>query len=308
MSSRLGSLVSLLAAHNSFDQASRMLQELLGIRVDDNTIAETAEQVGHVVLARQEAAVAESRQRRRPPEAQVQPKRLYVSADGALAPTLEGWREVKCGAVYWDDPVEGRQIRYLGRLQHSASFGEHLWYLACQWGLRQAAQVVVLGDGSPWIWNQARVHFSRARQILDWYHASEHIWSSANELYGEGKPAAAAWAKRMLKVLYEYGGRALLKRLLRSQRSRKRLSKALLELVGYVGANVERMEYPAYRAEGLDIGSGPVESACKRLVGGRLKGPGMRWTPAGAEAILALRVCWFNGQWRELWKSKPLAA
>ena len=87
MSSRLGSLVSLLAAHNSFAQASPMLQELPGIRVDDNTIAETAEQVGRVVLARQEAALAESRQRRRPPEAQVRPQRLYVSADGRDEPT-----------------------------------------------------------------------------------------------------------------------------------------------------------------------------------------------------------------------------
>jgi len=137
------------------------------------------------------------------------------------------------------------QGRYVGRLAGCQSFGEQLRYLACQWGLPQAAQVVV-GDGSPWIWNQAGLHSSRGRQILDWYHASEHIWSSANELYGEGKPAAAAWAKRILKVLYAHGG--------------------------------------------------------------RLKGLGMRRTPAGAEAILALRVCRFNGQWRELWKSKPLAA
>ena len=308
LSNRLASLVSLLAAHNSFDQASRMVQELLGIRVDDNTIAQTAEQVGGVVLARQEAAVAASRAQRQPPQAQVRPQRLYVSADGALAATLEGWREVKCGAVYWDDPVEGRQSRYVGRLEGCESFGEQLWYLACECGLRQASEVVVVGDGSAWIWRQAKLHFGRARQILDWYHASEHIWSFANECYGEGKSAAAAWANRMLKVLYEHGGRALLKRLVRSQRSRKRFSKALLGLIGYVGSNVERMDYPAYRAEALDIGSGPVESACKRLVGGRLKGPGMRWTCPGAEAILALRIAWFNRQWAELWESKPLAA
>lgn len=308
MSNRLASLVSLLGCHSSFDQARQMVTELLGIRVDDNSIAQSAEQVGQVLLARQDAAVTESRRRRQPPAAQVRPDRLYISADGALAPTRDGWREIKCGAVYWDDAVEGRQSRYLGRLAGGAWFGEHLWYLSCQCGLREAAEVVVLGDGSPWIWHQARLHFSRARQILDWYHASEHVWSCANELYGEGKPAAAGWANRMLEVLYDHGGRALLKRLMRSQRCRKRCNKALLELIGYVGSNIERMDYPGYRAQRLDIGSGPVESACKRLVGGRLKGPGMRWTPAGAEAILALRVCWFNGQWQSLWRSKPLAA
>jgi len=308
LSNRVASLVSLLASQSSFDQARQMVAELLGIRVDDNTICQTSEQVGQVVLQRQDAAVAQARQQRQPPPAQVRPDRLYVSADGALAPTLEGWREIKCGAVYWDDPVEGRQSRYVGRLMDSEGFGQSLWYLACECGLRQASEVVVLGDGSAWIWRQAQMHFSRARQILDWYHASEHVWACAHELYGEGKPAAARWADRMLKVLYEHGGRALLKRLMRSQRRRKRMNNALMDLIGYVGANAERMDYPTYRAEGLDIGSGPVESACKRLVAGRLKGPGMRWTPAGAEAILALRIIWFNGLWRQLWESRPCAA
>ena len=68
------------------------------------------------------------------------------------------------------------------------------------------------------------------------------------------------------------------------------------------------MDYPTYRADGLSIGSGPIESACKRLVGGRLKGPGMRWNAPGADAILALRITWLNGDWHDLWKSKPLAA
>lgn len=51
-----------------------------------------------------------------------------------------------------------------------------------------------------------------------------------------------------------------------------------------------------------------MKSACKRLVGERLKGPGMRWTVGGADAILALRIAWLNGQWEQFWQSKPLAA
>lgn len=285
-----------------------MVKELLDIVVDDNTIAATAERVGAEVLRRNDAAVAQAQQERQPPAAKVRPARLYISADGTTAPTLEGWREVKCGVLYWDDPVEGRQLRYTSRMEGCESFGYRLWYLACECGLREATEVVVVGDGAPWIWNQVRVHFSRARQILDWYHASEHIWSCANGLYGEGTKAADSWANQMLKVLYDAGGTALLKRLRRSQRSRGQPAEPLLELIGYVESNAERMDYPSYRSEGLDIGSGPVESACKRLVGGRLKGPGMRWTVLGADAVLALRTVWFNGQWRELWESKPLAA
>jgi hypothetical protein len=308
LSNRLASAVSLLAAQSSFEEAGRTLRELVGVVLDDNTIAETAERVGEVILARNDAAVEEALEQRQPPEAQVKPERLYISTDGATALTLEGWREVKCGAVYWDDPVEGHQSHYAGRMEDCESFGRRLWHLACECGLRQAAEVVVIGDGAPWIWNQAKLRFSRARQILDFYHASEHVWSCANALYGEGTAGARRWADKMLTVLHEHGGRALLKRLRKSCHSRKDPPEALLELTGYICPNVERMDYPAYRAEGLSIGSGPVESACKRLVGGRLKGPGMRWSVRGADAILALRITWLNGQWQNLWQSKPLAA
>ena len=68
------------------------------------------------------------------------------------------------------------------------------------------------------------------------------------------------------------------------------------------------MDYPTYRSRGYDVGSGPVEAACKRLVGGRLKQAGMRWTVAGADAVLALRTLWYNGEWDAFWQSKPLAA
>jgi len=308
LSNRLAAAASLLAAHSSFSEAGRMLQELTGVAVDDNTIAQTAERAGSVVAAGDDAAVRRALERRRPPAAQARPRRLYISADGTTAPTREGWREVKCGAVYWEDPVRGHQARYTGRIEDCETFGQRLWYLACQCGLRQAQEVVVIGDGAPWIWNQAGLRFSRARQILDWYHATQHVWSCANDVHGEGTKQAAAWAKRMLGILHDEGGRALLKRLRRSCQRRGGPAQAVLNLINYVTTNVDRMDYPHYREQGLSIGSGPVESACKRLVCARLKGPGMRWLVPGAEAILALRIAWFNGQWQDLWQSKPLAA
>ena len=308
LSNRLGSLASLLAAQSSFAEASRTLQEILGVRVDDNTLAEASERAGAAVLAWNDAAIERALADRQPPPAEIRPERLYISMDGTTAPTWEGWREVKCGAVYWDDPIDGHQSRYTGRIETCEPFGQRLWHLACRHGLRQATELVVIGDGAPWIWNQAQRHFSRARQILDWYHASEHVWACANGLYGEGTKKAEDWADEMLSTLYEHGGRALLKRLRRSRSSRGIPPKPLTELIDYIVPHVSRMDYPSYRADGLSIGSGPIESACKRLVGGRLKGPGMRWNAPGADAILALRITWLNGQWHDLWKSKPLAA
>ena len=308
LSNRLARAVSLLASQSSFEEASRSLLELTGIRVDDNTLSAAAQRAGSFALDRENRRVRQAVEQRMPPPSTVRPKRLYLSADGTTAPTLEGWREVKCGAVYWDDPVEGRSLHYTCGIEGCDDFGKRLWYLACEQGLRQAEEVVFLGDGAAWIWRQVSLRFSRAVQILDWYHASEHVWDCANTLYAEGSDCASRWANRMLKVLYEHGGQALIKRLRQSLRQRRRDCAGLSELIGYVASNVGRMDYPSYLRRGLDIGSGPVESACKRLVGGRLKGPGMRWTRPGAEAVLALRTAWFNNQWEQLWQSKPLAA
>jgi len=310
LSNRLAASVSLLAAHNSFADAGRMLQELVGVKVDDNTVALVAESAGAAVMAANDASVEEALEHRRPASSQVQPvpQRLYVSTDGANAPIIGGWREVRCGVVYWKDARGDLQARYIGRIEDHKAFGRRLWHLACECGLREAPEVVMIGDGAPWIWKQAQLRFGRAVQILDWYHASEHVWKCAHAMHGEGTTTAKHWADRMLGVLYKKGGKTLLDRLTRSSRGRGKVPESLLELIGYVESNAERMDYPSYRKAGLSIGSGPVESACKRLVGGRLKGPGMHWTVAGADSILALRTTWYNGQWQSLWQSKPLAA
>ncbi len=308
LSEAVASAVSLLGVHDSFEEASRAYETLMGVRVDDNVIASTAERAGQTVAAREDHQRSACREDRRPPEAEVTPGRLYVSMDGTTAPTLDGWREVKCGAVYWDDPVEGHQACYGGRIEGCESSGQRLWHLACRHGLRQAQEVIVIGDGAEWVWNQTRLHFGRATEILDWYHASEHVWGCANDLHGQGSKKAKRWAARMLKTMRYQGGKELLKRLRRSRQSRKTGHDALDALIGYVCTHQNRMDYPACRRRGLDIGSGPIEATCKRLVNRRFKGAGMHWRPENVNAILALRAAWLNHQWEPLWQTHPLAA
>lgn len=307
LSARLSATVSLVATHTGFAQAGRLVEELIGIRVDDNTLARTAEQAGGVAMAREQEAVERFQASRAFPEARVRPSRLYVSWDGTTAPMRDGWREAKCAAIYWADAAAGRQQRYVSGFQSSERFGWQVWCEACRCGLREAEEVVVLADGAEWIWKQVQTYMPRAVQILDWYHASEHVWACAHKLYGEGSESASAWADRMLGVLWEQGGRALLDRLRGSPVGAER-TESLAELTRYVTNNVSRMDYPAYRRRGLDVGSGPVEAACKVLVGARLKQAGMRWTLPGAAAILSLRTLWCNDDWRAFWESKPLAA
>lgn len=321
LSNRLASAVSLLAVDISFQKACEKIERLLGVRVDDNTAWAGFEQAGAVALSSQQQAIERFQRSGQLPErapGEGGPQRLYLSSDGGMAPIRPSpeqgsgesinWREVKCAAAWWQDGDGPPQQRYTARIEPAESFGWKWWLLAAECGVRRAEQVVVLGDGAAWIWNLAERFFSRAVQILDWYHAAEHLFECGQQLHGQATAAARRWSEQMEAILWEGGGTALLQRLSRQQRRRRQPSEALDELIGYVESNQSRMAYPSYRAQGLQIGSGPVESTCKQLVTARLKQSGMRWTVDGAEQTLALRCCWLNGQWDQFWQSKPLAA
>lgn len=316
LSNGLAAAVSLLAVDISFENACRKIEKLLGVKADDNAAVKVVEQAGAVLLARQQEAIEQFQREGQVAEPSRSPKRLYVGSDGAMAPirpsSSEGedsidWREVKCAAAWWEDERHGHQQRYAGRIEAAETFGWTWWLLAIQCGLRGASEVVVLGDGAVWIWNLAARFFRGAIQILDWYHAMEHVWACGAGLYGQGTAQSERWVKRMETIMWEAGGAALLKRLRQFQR-RREPCEALADLIGYIEPNVTRMDYPRHRAAGRKVGSGPIESACKQLVTARLKQAGMRWTVDGAEQTLALRCCWLNGDWDAFWKSKPLAA
>jgi len=178
-----------------------------------------------------------------------------------------------------------------------------------------AKKRAVIGDGGNWIEPLGQMHFPGWLQILDFLHLLVHLFAAARLAYAGNAKAAWKLYERMLRDAWS-GKVETVMEALRSQVSRLRAHASggggaahVVELaLAYVERNRERMDYPRYREEGLSIGSGPVESACKRLVCGRLKGPGMRWHVAGADAILALRIAWFDDEWQDLWQSKPLAA
>lgn len=320
LSNGLAAAVGLLAVDISFEKACEKIEKLLGVKADDNAAVKAVEQAGSVRIARQQEAIAQFQRDGQVREPSRSPKRLYLSSDGAMAPirpsSSEGegsidWREVKCAAAWWqegpqDKPI--RQQRCTARIERAETFGWTWWLLAIQCGLRGALEVVVLGDGAVWIWHLAERFFAGAIQILDWYHAMEHLWACGAALYGQGTARSTRWVKQMETIMWEAGGEALLKPLRQFQRRRREDCEGLEELIGYVESNVTRMDYPAYRAAGLQVGSGPIESTCKQLVTARLKQAGMRWTVSGAEQTLALRCCWLNDQWDEFWQSKPLAA
>jgi len=174
--------------------------------------------------------------------------------------------------------------------------------------LPESITKILLMDGARGLWNYAENTklFADFRRLLDFYHASEHLSALAEELFGQSSPKADNWYEAWRhKLKYEQGAVDGLLRSSARYRKMGKLSKARREQIEkeetYFKRNREKMNYHEYIAEGLPIGSGPVEAACKTIVKARLCQSGMRWSKAGGQNVLNLRVLHKSGQWDTAW-------
>lgn len=299
----------LLGALDPFALDSKLLYELTGQRLSARTIERLTHQVGQVAVD-EESASAERMERWDAPEAEATPERLYVAVDGVMVREMDGFHEAKTAICYWEDAAGKHHTRYAVRFETASMFAAFVWSLACRCGARTAKEVVLLGDGARWIWDHIAPLLEGATCIVDWYHAMEHVWECGRKLYGDGTEETTAWVKAIESLLWDGKVREILTRL-KTERAQARSPtrrKALNELITYLGNQDDRLAYDKFRAEGLDIGSGPVEAACKHVVGTRMKRSGMRWSRRGSQATLSLRVAWLNAEWDRLWAKRPLAA
>lgn len=281
-----------LGAQRPFDEGRELLGELTGLWISARTHRLVSEGVGGALASRETS--------HHPRNSPIQT--LYLLADGAMAPTREGWREVKIGVAFAggsgpDGKPRRQETNYFADVLDAEAFGWRWYRMAEAAGSRRARRLVVLGDGAVWIWNLAEMHFPGAVQIVDWYHAAERLWLVAHTLWGEGSPPAKRWAglaKKHLAAGHVERVIALLRRLSPKTAEAKKIVR---EAIGYFQNNADRMRYRRFRRQGLFIGSGVVEAGCKHVVGQRLKGSGMRWSLEGLRAILALRLAVLYGPW-----------
>jgi hypothetical protein len=194
---------------------------------------------------------------------------------------------------------------YVATRQGLESFKRQLYAEALQRGLLQAETVLVLGDGAVWIWKLAADTFKHATQRLDLYHAKEHLWTLAGELYGQGSPEAQAWVRPYLRWLDQRNDGALdvIRSLEDLQRTLEafgqKQQEALAREVAYLTEHKDRMDYKQARKQGQPGGSGAVESTCSQYQR-RFKLTGQFWSLAGDEALLALDTLHRNGRWHLL--------
>jgi hypothetical protein len=308
---KVSRLTSLLP---SYDMARQLLMEDYGIELSKQCIEEITYRAGDILLHEDDAvrnacfADAGRGAPRGPKEAVLTAETVAVYADGTMLHTEGDWREIRVGrALSWDAKGERMRQRTFARFLPLESFGQQLFVEAHAAGYGRAKNRVFLGDGAHWLWELAALHFPEATRVLDWFHLSEKVHETAKAVFGDGTEESKAWAKSRLDELWEGQQRstrqsvAELRKRLRSQTKREVLRK----LSVYLKNNAERMDYPRYRAQKLPVGSGPVESACKTLVGGRCKQAGMRnWRRRGAEAVLRLRAAQIDDEFGPLWDAR----
>lgn len=150
--------------------------------------------------------------------------------------------------------------------------------------------MVVLGDGARWIWNAAAEQCGERIEIVDWYHATQHLALVARTVFGEGTASAEAWYQASKAVLWNQGAAELLPRLRKLHAPTPDAQQKITVECGSVQTNQQRMRYGAFRAQGLPVGSGAVEGTAKYLVQTRMQRPGSRWSHEGAHAVMVLRA------------------
>ena len=318
-------MLALIAVQEAFDEGRQDLESLAGIFVKTKEGERVSETIGEEIEAvsrRERKAVLSGK------VVQIAPvPRMYVAIDGTGVPMVsretEGrqgkdetgrakTREAKLGCVFTQVGVdsEGKPIRdegstsYVGAIETAQEFGERIFTEAIRRGARFSKQMVVLGDGAPWIWNIASEHFLGATEIVDLYHAREHLSELAKVVYGPGSTMAAQWKDARIAEL-DIGNVAAVTAAMALLRPRDDTVKdEVRRAVGYFQTNAERMRYREFRSQGLFVGSGVIEAGCKTIAGRRLKQSGMRWTVKGANAILALRCCELSGRTEQYWEHR----
>jgi hypothetical protein len=310
--------VALAGSVSSFAEAAeKLLPKLAGVRVSESTVERTTEAAGQALGERLAAGEVFgdagpwkwSKDAYERTVGYVSLDATGVGIQGPNGAAADG-KMVDVGLIF--DPGSNRRpgrMRALAGLYSLEELGAQMRRQAAQVGLDQADVWVGLTDGGNGLDEFLRVYFPRAELVLDFYHAAEHLNDLAQALHPGDDQTAGELAGQWCHQMKHEGGRAVLATLeaidLRGRKAETREQHR--RVTGYVRSNLFRMDYPRYRGNGWLIGSGHVESACKGVVGQRLKGNGMRWSAAGADAVCHLRALFKSekGQWDAFWALAP---
>ena len=317
-------MIGLVASSAPFQESANLLNELAGINVTDKCVERTAKKLG-VAVAVDEATHFEEKPN--PSDT------MYAGVDGTGIPMRPNelfdrpgkqpdgtskTREVKECVVWTADSrdSEGKPVRDLGSVSYSAAiescswstnsddyppFAERVERELTRTGYYQAKRRVFIGDGAPWIWNLAGMIAPGAIQIVDLYHAKEHLSKLGNEIFGASSDLAKQWSADQHENLETGDMEAVLIAIGSHIPRAGEIGKKAAKEYEYFNNNRDRMRYDYFRSQELCVGSGVVEAGCRSVIGKRLKQSGMFWSLNGANAIIALRCSLLSGKFDGFW-------
>lgn len=308
------------SAKMSYEDASEALQELAQIEISANSVWRLTQAWGEALQQVEDKEVEQANGTIDPltPEqpARQTDNRLGASMDGCMIYIRgEEWKELKCGCFFdveWTTAFDtatkelvevGHATRtsYLSHLGGPEGFGHKLWSEAKRRHWHAARDTQVVADGAAWIWNLVNDYLYDAHQLVDWYHATEHLGLAANLAFGEGSPQASHWFKQQETPLFQGHADQVAHAITDLAEGKPLQCEELLKQAGYFENHKHRMHYLDMRAEGWVIGSGMVESGEKRFKD-RFTKAGMRWSRKGAERLLPWRTAVLSGRFDDRWR------
>lgn len=318
VSKRFSKAAIQLAVLAPFDHAKKLMKDLLFLNPSVTLLEQIVDRFG-TTLHR-----TEEKNGQRPhaiSDRETGAEVLYIQADGAMVPLwgekCREFKENKLGMVFNDKDIVTRKMKsgdetqsivrkkFVSSLAEGVEpFKKMLFASAVKKGYHTAQNVVFLCDGAAWLAKCRNEYFPTAIQILDWYHAVEHLWETARKMYGENNmDQCHQWVGPLEGLLWEGKVETVISHLEDMAKSRKKHQTILYELRGYYVSNREHMRYDEFRKKGWYIGSGSIESANKYIISQRLKQSGMLWSKCGADAIIWARCKYFEGDWDAFWDS-----
>jgi hypothetical protein len=316
----------------SFDLAAAAFGDAIGCEISADSLRRITEDWGQAVAAQRQReaeranAVAQRGEKpadRRVEEVEPISGQANLSTDGAMMLVRdEGWKEVKLVAVSEvkvrpaarrasdgpsrrsDDPlVELVRHSYQAGLWNADAMALHQYAEAMRRGLDYSRKRGSVNDGARWIRRITELNFPGITQVVDWTHASDHLWAVGNALYGEQTPAAKRWTERHLDLLWDGCVGEVVSVLDRLELQQERYPALVREAPDFFRSNQGRMRYDVFRAQGYPIGSGTVESGANTVVHHRMRRPGRGWQRQNGQAMLAALSELHSARFDQAWRS-----
>ena len=301
----------------SYEEATEALQDLAQIEISTKSVWRLVQKWGEALCQVEVKEAEQANSCLEPLQMPACEKRMGAAMDGCMLYIRgEDWKELKCGCLFEVKETQALDLQtnelveighathnsYVSHLGGPEPFGRKVWAEAKRRHWHAAQDTQVVADGAAWIWNLVADYLYDAHQVVDWYHAVEHLATTAQLVFEEGSSQSKRWIEQQKTILYQ--GHAAQVASTISDLAEKNLAhhKALRQQAGYFDNHKRRMQYLEMREDGWVIGSGMVESGAKRFKD-RFTKAGMRWSRQGVQHLLPWRAAVMSNRFQERWQA-----